>query len=216
LTEQLDVPLIGIVSRLSDQKGFDLLARVLDDIMTVLDVQFVLLGTGDQHYHNMFTEFARQFRRRAAIFLTFNSSLAQRIYAGCDLFLMPSRFEPCGMGQMIALRYGTIPVVRLTGGLEDTVHNFDPLTGEGNGFAFQRYHHMDLFATIVRAIENYRHRDIWRALQQRGMAEDHSWAATAGRYIDLYTKAVYFAHQPTGETAPIHKRGAGSATSSLV
>ena len=160
--------------------------------MDVLGVQFVLLGTGDQHYHNMFSRFQQAYPGRAAIFLTFNAALAQKIYAGSDMFLMPSRFEPCGLGQLISLRYGCIPIVRRTGGLADTIANFNPRTGQGNGFSFDRYHYTDLFAAVVRAVENYRYPCTWRTLQERGMRADYSWAASARKYADLYRKAVAF------------------------
>ncbi len=190
LPERADVPLLGAISRLVDQKGFDILAEIFDALMSVLDLQFVLLGTGDQHYHNVFTQFAERYSDKTAIFLTFNAPLAQKIYAGSDMFLMPSRFEPCGLGQLISFRYGSVPVVRATGGLADTVHDFDPRTGEGNGFSFERYNGMDLFATIVRAVENYKYRQTWRTLQERGMRADYSWAASARKYVDLYERAV--------------------------
>jgi starch synthase len=131
-----------------------------------------------------------RFPHQAAALLTFNASLAQKIYAGSDMFLMPSRFEPCGLGQMIALRYGSIPIVRETGGLADTVQNFDPATGEGNGFSFRAYDSMALYATIVRALENYRYSDTWRNLTVRAMAADHSWAASARKYVELYRRAI--------------------------
>lgn len=187
-----EIPLLGTVSRLVDQKGFDILTSVFDTLMTVLDLQFVLLGTGDQHYHNTFTRLAQTYKDKMAVFLTFNAPLAQRIYAGADMFLMPSRFEPCGLGQLISLRYGCIPIVRSTGGLADTVQDYDPRSGEGNGFAFHRYHGQDLFAAVVRAVENYKYKEAWRRLQERGMRADYSWKRSAQKYVELYRKALEF------------------------
>ena len=183
------VPLIGIISRLTDQKGFDILGDVIDHLLD-LDLQFVLLGTGDPHYHEMFSRVAQAYSGKAAVFLTFNAALAQKIYAGSDVFLMPSRFEPCGLGQMIAMRYGSVPVVRATGGLADTVKDFDPQTGEGNGFSFEPYDRWALFAAIVRAVENYKYKDTWHKLQVKGMTADFSWNASARKYVDLYYRAL--------------------------
>lgn len=186
-----DVPLLAMISRLADQKGFDLLAQIIQPLLAQ-NVQFVVLGIGDQHYHEMFQNLAARHPDQVAIFLTFNIELAQRIYAGSDMFLMPSRFEPCGLGQLIALRYGSVPIVHAVGGLADTVQEYDPRSGEGNGFAFVNYDPWELFAAIIRALEVYRFHDIWRTLQQRGMAADHSWYASAMRYVDVYRKALAF------------------------
>ncbi|MBI3976743.1 MAG: glycogen synthase GlgA [Chloroflexi bacterium] len=190
-----DVPLIGMISRLADQKGFDILGQVMDHVMDNLDCQLVLLGTGDQHYHDMFSRLAQRYAKRLAVFLTFNAALAQKIYAGSDLFLMPSRFEPCGLGQLISMRYGSVPIVRSTGGLADTVQDFDPCTGAGNGFAFSSYDRWALFTSLVRAVENYRYRDTWLRLQTRGMTSDFSWDASARKYLALYDRAMAFRRQ---------------------
>ena len=179
-----------MISRLADQKGFDLLADVLDPLLR-LPLQIVILGTGEQDYHEFLARMAKK-HPNIALFLTFNVALAQKIYAGSDMFLMPSRFEPCGLGQLIAMRYGSIPLVRDTGGLADTVENFDPATGTGRGFVFERYDSMDLFATVVRAIETYKHKTVWRQLCARNMKLDFSWSVSAPRYVDLYEKAVTF------------------------
>lgn len=187
-----NVPLIGLVSRLADQKGFDILAGAFDSLVQVAGVQFVLVGTGDQHYHNMFLKFQRTYPGQVAVFLTFNAALAQKIYGGSDMFLMPSRFEPCGLGQLLSLRYGSVPVVRHTGGLADTITDFDPRTGLGNGFSFERYDQMTLFYTVARAVENYRHPATWRMLQERGMRSDFSWGASAQKYVGIYRKAIAF------------------------
>jgi starch synthase len=124
--------------------------------------------------------------------------LAQKIYAGTDMFLMPSHFEPCGLGQMIAMRYGSVPIVRRTGGLADTVQDFDPRAEAGTGFVFTRYNAFDLFAVIVRAMETFKYPDKWRGLQQRGMAEDHSWDSSARQYVELYRQAHRFRNAECG------------------
>ncbi len=186
-----DVPLVAMISRLADQKGFDLIAQIIQPLMAQ-GIQLVVLGIGDQHYHEMFQNLAARYPEQVAIFLTFNTELAQSIYAGSDMFLMPSRFEPCGLGQLIAMRYGSVPIVHSVGGLADTVQEYNPRTGEGNGFAFSNYDPWELFASIVRALEVYRFKDIWRTLQQRGMAADHSWHASAVRYINVYRNAIAF------------------------
>jgi len=186
-----DVPLLAMISRLTDQKGFDLLSQVIQPLITQ-GVQFVVLGIGDQHYHELFQNLAARYPERVAIFLTFNAELAQRIYAGSDMFLMPSRFEPCGLSQLIAMRYGCVPIVRSVGGLADTVQEYDPHTNTGNGFAFSSYDPWELFAAIVRALTVFRFKDAWRTLQIRGMEADHSWHASAVRYVEVYRNALAF------------------------
>ncbi|HMP42192.1 MAG TPA: glycogen/starch synthase, partial [Roseiflexaceae bacterium] len=174
-------PVIGAITRLSDQKGFDLISAIIEPLLRNHDVQLIILGTGEQRYHERLSELRARFPRQMAVFLTFNAATAQKIYAGTNMFLMPSRYEPCGLGQMIAMRYGTIPIVRATGGLADTVRDFDPTTGEGNGFAFHPYDSMALYAALIRAIENYRYRSTWQQLILRAMSVDHSWHASARR-----------------------------------
>jgi len=199
LPERSNVPLMGIISRLADQKGFDLIGAIIDPLMQYVDCQFVLLGRGDQKYHGMFEALANRYPERMGVFLTFSTPLAQRIYAGTDMFLMPSRFEPCGLGQLISMRYGSVPVVRETGGLADTVQDYDPRTGEGNGFSFSAYDAMALFTALVRATETYKHSDAWRRLMLRGMSADFSWAASARKYVELYYRAL--ATEPGTPTA---------------
>ncbi|MBX5450954.1 glycogen synthase GlgA [Thermogemmatispora sp.] len=189
-----DVPLLAMISRLTDQKGFDLLAQIAHPLLAQ-GVQFVVLGIGDPHYQELFQHLKQQYPDQVASFFTFNTELAHRIYSGSDMFLMPSRFEPCGLGQMIAMRYGSVPIVHSVGGLADTVHEYDPRSGEGNGFTFMRYDPWELFAAIVRALELYRFPDIWRDLQRRGMAADYSWHASAVRYVDVYRNALSFHQQ---------------------
>lgn len=189
MTVDPSIPLVAIVSRLADQKGFDLLEPIVEPLLSEAGIQLALLGTGDQHYHDLFRRLGDRHPDRTAIALTFDVALAQRIYAGADLFLMPSRYEPCGLGQMIAMRYGTVPVVRRTGGLADTVADYDPATGEGTGFVFEHYTSHACFAALIRSIEAFRRPDEWRRLQQKGMEADLSWAASARQYIELYHKA---------------------------
>ncbi|HEY63066.1 MAG TPA: glycogen synthase [Caldilineae bacterium] len=199
LPEREDIPLIGAISRLSDQKGFDLIAEIIDAWMQHVPSQFILLGTGEQRYHELFEGIQERYPDRVAVFLTFNAPLAQRIYAGTDMFLMPSRFEPCGLGQMIAMHYGSVPIVRATGGLADTVRDYDPRTGEGNGFSFKSYDALALYAALVRAVETFKYRDVWRRLMLRGMRADFSWQRSARKYVDLYYRAIATrrgAHRP--------------------
>lgn len=186
-----DTPIIGMVTRLANQKGLDILAKIIEPLLQ-LDVQFALMGTGDQYYHEFFGQIARKYSDKTTVTFTFNSALAQKIYAGSDMLLMPSRFEPCGLGQMIAMRYGTIPIVRSTGGLADTVEDFDPRTGQGNGFTFEEYNPYMLFAALIRATETYKYKDVWENLMRRAIQIDHSWNASAAQYVELYRKAQQF------------------------
>lgn len=186
-----DVPILSMISRLADQKGLDLVAQIIQPLLSQ-GIQFIVLGVGDQHYHELFQNLAARYPEQVAVFLTFNVELAQRIYAGSDMFLMPSRFEPCGTSQMIAMRYGCVPVVRSVGGLADTVREYDPQTGEGNGFTFTNYDPWEFFAAIVRAIALYRFKETWRRLQEHGMQADHSWRNSAARYADIYRNALAF------------------------
>ncbi len=195
LPTDANAPVIGAIGRMADQKGFDLIAAAIDPIIQELGAQFVLLGTGEAKYHRLFEELTQRYPSQAAIFLTFDADLAQKIYAGSDMFLMPSRFEPCGLGQLISLRYGTIPIVRETGGLADTVHDYDPGTREGNGFSFQHYNRDALLIAATRACENFKHKDDWKALMKKGMSEDYSWTASASKYVDLYQQAMKFHEQ---------------------
>jgi len=185
-------PLIGLIGRLVDQKGFDLVAEILQPLTAEVNLQVVILGTGDPKYHDLLRELAAHNRRQIAAYLTFDEALAQRIYAGCDMFLMPSRFEPCGLGQMIALRYGTVPIVRQTGGLADTVVDYHPASDRGTGFVFKIYDDTALTFACGRALEVYPMTDQWRSLQQRGMRQDFSWIASAQKYVETYTEAQEF------------------------
>jgi starch synthase len=186
------IPLIGIVSRLTWQKGFDLAVPALRQLLSDTDVQVVLLGTGDDNIENDLRYLRAQYPHKAAIFLEFDAALAQHIYAGSDLFLMPSHFEPCGIGQMLAMRYGSLPVVRQTGGLADTVTNYDNGAGEhGTGFVFQWEEARAVLGTLRWAIDTYNERpEAWRRMQQRAMQTDVSWKTSAQQYVNLYETAI--------------------------
>jgi starch synthase len=183
------IPLIGLISRLYDQKGLDLIANVMWGLMR-LNLQLVVLGAGDGRYEEMFRANARDNPWKVSATIGFKPVLAQHIYAGSDMFLMPSRFEPCGLGQLISLRYGTIPIVRATGGLADTIDDWDPVRQTGNGFVFTAYDHWDLFAQVVRALETFRQPALWKQLQVNAMTTDVSWANSAEKYVRLYRAAM--------------------------
>jgi starch synthase len=180
-----ETPIIGLISRLVDQKGLDLIACVLDEIFSE-DMQFVVLGTGDQRYEQLFREASFRHPDKISANIRFDNALAHKIYAASDLFLMPSLFEPCGLGQIISLRYGTLPIVRETGGLKDTVLSYNETTGEGNGFSFTNYNAHDMLYTIRRALQFYKDEEIWTKLQGAAMSGDYSWRSSAVKYIDLY------------------------------
>lgn len=185
-----DVPIIGIISRLTAQKGFDLIECVLEEILQ-LDIQLVLLGKGDEHYKYIFENAAFWHSGKVSANITFSDTLAQRIYAGSDMFLMPSLFEPCGLGQIFSFRYGAVPIVRETGGLNDTVLSYSEYTGDGNGFTFTNYNAHDMLNTIRRAVYFYNNRkDVWNLLVQRGMKTDFSWDKSANAYLDMYQKTL--------------------------
>lgn len=182
-------PMIGMVTRLADMKGLDLIEHVMDDIMQ-LDVQFVVLGTGEHHYENMLRYYQGKYPDKIRAHIEFNVGLSHQIYAGADLFLMPSLFEPCGLGQQIALRYGTLPVVRETGGLKDTVLPYNGYTDEGNGFSFANYNAHEMLSAIERAVALYDDRRSWNKIVRRAMKSDTSWKKSAQKYIDVYQRVL--------------------------
>ena len=187
-----DVPIIGMITRLIDQKGLDLVARKFRDLMKT-DSQFVLLGTGEPRYHELFQAYAKTFPKKVAVKLTFDEQSAHEIEAGSDMFLMPSRFEPCGLNQLYSLKYGTIPIVRSTGGLADTitdVRSCSVSNGKANGFSFKEYNSDFLLATIIRAMGFFKNKDQWTNLMKNGMAQDWSWERSAREYIELYKMLV--------------------------
>ena len=193
-----DTPIIGMVGRLSNQKGLDLVDYVISDIMRQ-DVQLVVLGMGEGRYFNLFSWAESEYKGRVAARFTMDHTLAHRIYAGSDVFLMPSQFEPCGLSQMIAMRYGTIPIVRETGGLRDTVLSYNEFSGEGNGFTFFNYNAHDMLHVIERSVGYFKNRkDIWKTLQERGMKGDYSWTHSAEEYMKLY-RSLFEAKSPVKE-----------------
>jgi starch synthase len=179
------VPMVGMVTRMTPQKGFDLMKDALDAIMG-LDLQLVILGSGDPETEACFRDAQTRYSDRLRVVLGFDNVLAHRIQAGSDAFLMPSRFEPCGLTQMYALKYGTVPIVRATGGLRDTVSEFDPASGRGNGFVFQDYRADNLVAALARAVETYRKPALWTRLMNNGFAADFSWDRAAREYIEWF------------------------------
>jgi starch synthase len=183
-----DVPLIGIISRLADQKGFDLLAKIADELLA-LDLQMVILGTGDEKYHRLFTAIRAKYPKKISVNLLFDNPLAHLIEAGSDMFLMPSRYEPCGLNQLYSLKYGTVPIVRETGGLADTIENYDPQTGGGTGFVFKEYDASELLETVKLALRVYEDKEAWTTLMKNGMGKDFSWESSAKKYVELYRKA---------------------------
>ena len=199
LEEDPDAMVIGIVSRLSSQKGLDLIDHVIGQIMEE-HVQLVVLGMGESRYVNLFSWAEQQYHGRVAARFQMDNALAHHIYAGADLFLMPSQFEPCGLSQMIALRYGCVPLVRETGGLRDTVLSYNRYNNAGNGFSFFNYNAHDMLFVIRRAMRYFRDRkEIWQMLQQRGMRGDYGWGASAETYLALYRSMLPQQEMPAEE-----------------
>ena len=189
LPEREDIPIISIVSRLVDQKGLDLIACVFDELLQ-LDIQLVVLGTGDKKYEEMFSAAASKYPDKVSANLKYDGVLAQRIYAGSDMFLMPSLYEPCGLSQLFSLRYGTVPIVRETGGLNDTIISYNEFTEEGTGFTFANYNAHEMLDTISRALGFYGQKDIWETIIRNGMKQDFSWNKSAQEYMELYRKVL--------------------------
>lgn len=184
-----DRPLIGLVSRLVDQKGLDILLESIHRILS-MDVQFAVLGTGEPYYEEALSAVSKRYLGKMSAVIGFSGILAQKIYAGSDMFLMPSRFEPCGLGQLIAMRYGSIPIVRKTGGLEDTVLDYDEGSGTGSGFVFQEYSSLALIEAVSRAVDLYNNKRSWNSLVRNVMEQDFSWNRSAALYTELYIEAL--------------------------
>jgi starch synthase len=186
--ENLERPIVGMVSRFANQKGFDLITQIAGELMKE-NLTLVALGTGQPEYEKMFKDLVEKYPGRAAVKIGYDNALAHKIEAGADLFLMPSRYEPCGLNQIYSLRYGTVPVVRATGGLDDTVQKFDAKTHQGTGFKFDSYDGRALLECIRAALKLQRDTKAWQMVQKNGMAKDFSWKASAAAYVTLYEAA---------------------------
>ncbi|MGF3065969.1 glycogen synthase GlgA [Facklamia sp. P12950] len=190
LKQDNQIPLIGIVSRLTDQKGLQLVEQIMDDLLQQ-NVQMVILGTGDQHFEDSFRYFEQKYPDQLRACIQFDLGLAQQIYAASDIFLMPSAFEPCGLSQMIAMRYGTLPLVHETGGLKDTVEAYNKYTGQGTGFSFKGFNRDNLLFTINMALDIFiNQKEVWQKLVKQAMGKDFSWTAPAKAYKAVYDELL--------------------------
>ncbi len=187
--ERVDAPLVGIISRLADQKGFDLIEGAAEELLA-FDASWVILGDGAERYRQLFQKLRDEHPHKVAFEFGFNDALAHQIEAGADMFLMPSRYEPCGLNQMYSMRYGTVPVVRATGGLADTVRNFDSVHRVGTGFSFEEYTPEALLDAFRRAMDAWEDREAWKSLMLQGMSQDFSWAASASKSVEVYEEAL--------------------------
>jgi len=185
----LRLPVIGIVSRFAAQKGFDLISQIMDRLARE-EMIVVALGSGDKPYEDMFVRLNKQFPRKIAVKVAYDNALAHKIEAGSDMFLMPSKYEPCGLNQIYSLKYGTVPVVRATGGLDDTIEPWNPRTGKGTGFKFTEYSGEALLLTIKEALKAFQDHSSWQTLMRNGMNKDFSWNASAKEYVRIYEKAL--------------------------
>jgi starch synthase len=195
-----DQPLVAMIGRLADQKGFDLVAKLIPQWAPASSVQWVILGTGEPVYHQLFSELATRHPDKVAVQLGFSNELAHRIEAGADIFLMPSRYEPCGLNQLYSLKYGTVPVVHSTGGLADTITNVTESTlasGRANGFSFEDYTPASLANALERACAAYKNRPLWEQLVRAGMGQDWSWNHSAREYSRLYEHTLARRTSPT-------------------
>jgi starch synthase len=180
---------VGIVSRFADQKGFDLIAEVADQLVQE-DLSLAVVGTGERKYEELFRALATDFPGRVGVVVAYDNRLAHLVEAGADMFLMPSRYEPCGLNQIYSLRYGTVPIVRATGGLDDTIEPFDLEHGTGTGFKFYEYSGAALLHSLRQALHHYSDEGVWKRIQLNGMAKDFSWNTSAAEYAKLYEAAT--------------------------
>lgn len=184
-----NIPIIGMVTRLTAQKGIDLICEVAEELAS-LPVQIIALGTGDSHFEGFFHSWEQRHHDKIRGYVGFSGAMAQKIYAGADMFLMPSKSEPCGLSQLIAMRYGTVPIVHTVGGLKDTVAPFNPETKEGTGITFQSFNAYDMLDAVRRAIDLYTNKPMWRAVRKNAMAGDFSWKNPAKQYIEIYKEIL--------------------------
>ena len=195
LTVKEDIPMIAIVSRLVGPKGMDLIENIIVDMFKYMssedyEVQLVVLGTGEARYENFFKYMAWAYSGKVSANIMFDDTLAHQIYAGADLFLMPSLYEPCGIGQLIAMRYGCLPIVRETGGLRDTVQPYNQHQSTGNGFSFANYNAHEMSDTIIRALSIFKNKEEWNKIVKNAMNSDYSWENSAKQYQELYEKMI--------------------------
>jgi starch synthase len=186
--ERNDLPIISMVTRLTEAKGFELIKEIIEDYVSNNKFQFVLLGSGDSQIEEFYNYLRERYPENVGVYTGYSEALARKIYAGTDMFLMPSRFEPCGLAQLISLKYGSLPIVRKTGGLKDSIDPFNKYTKEGTGFSFENYDSVDLAHAIDAALEVYKDKTTWKLLVKRVMEKDFSWEQSARKYLDLYKK----------------------------
>ncbi len=189
LPVRADVPLIGLVSRLVSHKGLDIMCEAIDKMMEK-DIQFVILGTGDNYYENKLADAASKYPNKLSLNLKFSRALASKIYSASDLYLMPSKSEPCGLSQLLAMHYGSVPIVHETGGLKDTVVPFDITTGKGMGFTFKQFNSEDMLDALGRALDVYNNKGLWKKVTENGMSADFSWKVPAAEYMQLYNNLI--------------------------
>jgi starch synthase len=181
-------PIIGMVSRLTEAKGFDLVKDIIEGLIQKGDIQLALLGSGEKDLEAYFSDLSARYPKQVGVYIGYSDEMARKIYAGADMFLMPSRFEPCGLSQLISLKYGTVPIVRKTGGLRDTIQIYNKYTHEGTGFGFENYDAGDLLFAINNALEVYGDQKLWKQLVRRDLQQDFSWTVSAKKYIELYNQ----------------------------
>lgn len=203
LPENADIPMVGMVGRLDEQKGLDLLIPILEPLIKEYDIQFVSVGGGDAKYRTFLQEIQLKYPKNVGVHLFPNFTLPRHVFAGSDIFLIPSKYEPFGITAVEAMRYGAVPLVRKTGGLSDTVRDYQPSSSAGTGFVFVNYDQLSLFGTLIRAFEVYKHKDVWNKLVRQAMSADFSWDAAATQYAELFDKARDLSKKRS--TAKIHK-----------